>query len=123
QTDPVFEKCARGASPRDAIASVLLGMDYEFDGHDTPRIVLYASAESGALYLGIITNSLLQVERVDPKPGELLLVSTNELDYIDRNRRLSGYAAASLDAAADYLESGALFRPHEHGVLGLTVKL
>jgi len=123
QTDPVFEKCVRGASPRDAIASVLMGMDYEFDGHDTPRIVLYANAESGALYFGIVTNRLLQVEKVELEAGELVLVSTNEYNHIDRNRRLPGYAAASLDAAAGYLESGAIFRSHEHGVLGLTVKL
>lgn len=123
QTDPVFEKCVRGASPRDAIASVLMGMDYEFDGHDTPRIVLYASAESGALYFGIVTSRLLQVEKVELEAGELILVSTNEYNHIDRNRRLPGYAAASLDAAAGYLESGAIFRSHEHGVLGLTVKL
>jgi len=123
QTDPVFEKCVRGASPRDAIASVLMGMDYEFDGHDTPRIVLYANAESGALYFGIVTNRLLQVEKVELEAGELVLVSTNEYNHIDRNRRLPGYAAASLDAAAGYLESGPIFRSHEHGVLGLTVKL
>jgi IMP cyclohydrolase len=123
QTDPIFEKCARGQSPRDAIASVLLGMDYEFDGHDTPRIALYASADGGTLYFGIVTKSSLQVERVDPKPGELLLVSTNEHNHIDRNRRFSGYAAGSLEAAASYLESGPIFRSHEHGVLGLTLKV
>ncbi|HTV19201.1 MAG TPA: IMP cyclohydrolase [Polyangiaceae bacterium] len=123
QTDPVFEKCVRGASPRDAIASVLMGMDYEFDGHDTPRIVLYANAESGTLYFGIVTNSSLQIEKVEPAAGELLLVSTNEYNYLDRNRRLTGYAAPSFDAAVSYLESGAIFRSHEHGVLGLTVKL
>lgn len=123
QTDPIFEKGVRGASPRDAIASVLLGMDYEFDGHDTPRIVLYANADSGALYFGIVTNGSIQVEKVEPKAGELLLVSTNEYNYIDRNRRFSGYAAASLDLAMGYLESGPIFRQHEHGVLGLTLKL
>jgi IMP cyclohydrolase len=123
QTDPIFEKCARGQSPRDAIASVLLGMDYEFDGHDTPRIALYASADGGTLYFGIITSSSIHVERVDPKPGELLLVSTNEHNHIDRNRRFSGYAAGSLEAAASYLESGPIFRQHEHGVLGLTLKV
>jgi IMP cyclohydrolase len=123
QTDPVFEKCVRGQSPRDAIASVLLGMDYEFDGHDTPRIVLYANADSGTLYFGIITNSLFQVEKLDLQPGELLLVSTNEYNAIDRNRRFTGYAAESLQAATTYLESGAIFRSHEHGVLGLTLKV
>lgn len=123
QTDPIFEKCVRGQSPRDAIASVLLGMDYEFDGHDTPRIALYANAESGVLYFGIVTNASLQVERVDPRAGELLLVSTNEHNHLDRNRRFSGYAAASLEAAMSYLESGSIFRQHEHGVLGLTLKL
>jgi IMP cyclohydrolase len=123
QTDPIFEKCARGSSPRDAIASVLLGMDYEFDGHDTPRIALYANADSGALYFGVVTNASIAVERVDPKSGELLLISTNEFAHIDRNRRLAGYAAESLDAAASYLESGSIFRQHEHGVLGLTLKL
>jgi IMP cyclohydrolase len=123
QTDPIFEKCVRGQSPRDAIASVLLGMDYEFDGHDTPRIALYANADSGTLYFGIVTNASLQVERVEPRPGELLLVSTNEHNHIDRNRRLPGYAAGSLDAAATYLESGSIFRQHEHGVLGLTLAL
>jgi IMP cyclohydrolase len=123
QTDPIFEKAVRGASPRDAIASVLLGMDYEFDGHDTPRIALYANADSGALYFGIVTNGSIQVEKVEPNAGELLLVSTNEYNSIDRNRRFSGYAAASLDRAMSYLESGPIFRQHEHGVLGLTLKL
>lgn len=123
QTDPVFEKCVRGANPRDAIASVLLGMDYEFDGHDTPRIVLHANAESGALYFGVVTNGSIQVEKVAPEPGELILLSTNEYNYIDRKRRFPGYEAASLDAAVSYLESGSIFRQHEHGVLGLTLKL
>lgn len=123
QTDPVFEKCLRGASPRDAIASVLLGMDYEFDGHDTPRIVLYANAESGSLYFGIVTNSRLQVEPVELNAGELALLSTNEYAFIDRHRKLSGYTPASLGAAMDELEAGAAFRQHEHGVLGLTLAL
>jgi IMP cyclohydrolase len=123
QTDPIFEKCVRGATPRDAIASVLLGMDYEFDGHDTPRIALYANAESGTLYFGVVTKGWLQVDTVEPKPGELMLVSTNEFNFLDRQRRFSGYAAASLDGAMSYLESGPIFRQHEHGVLGLTLKL
>lgn len=123
QTDPIFEKLVRGASPRDAIAHVLLGMDYEFDGHDTPRIVMHACAESGALHFGIVTQNSLQVDTVKLARNQLALLSTNEYNCIDRQLRFSGYEAFSLDEAAEYLVNGAVFREHEHGVLGLTLAL
>jgi IMP cyclohydrolase len=123
QTDPVFEKIARGVSPRDAIATVLLGMDYEFDSYSTPRIVLYANADAQTLFLGIITDSLLQVEKLVLRPGEVALLSTNEHNYIERKPVFTGYAVSSLGAAMQYLVEGEPFKAHEHGVLGLTVEV
>ncbi|MEO8180698.1 MAG: IMP cyclohydrolase [Deltaproteobacteria bacterium] len=123
QTDPVFEKIMRGAAPRDAIASVLLGMDYEFDSYNTPRIVLYADAEAQSLFLGIITESSLQVEKLVLRPGDLALLSTNEHNYIERRPAFTGYAVSSLGAAMQYLVDGEPFKNHEHGVLGLTVEV
>ena len=38
QTDPIAEKIASGMAPRDALAYVMLSMDYEHDSLDTPRI-------------------------------------------------------------------------------------
>lgn len=122
-TDPIFEKCTRGMSPRDAIASVLLGMDREFDGHDTPRIALYASAVSPQIYFGVVTSTTLQVEEVELPTNQIALLTTNEYNDIDRRRLFGGFEASTLDDALDYLATGAAFREHEHGVLGAAIEM
>jgi IMP cyclohydrolase len=122
-TDPIFEKAARGMSPRDALASVLLGMDREFDGHDTPRIALHASAGSRSVCFGVVTSKALQIEEVELANNQLALLSTNEYDFIDRRRLFGDFDVSSLEDAVEYLAAGPIFRQHEHGVLGLAVEL
>ncbi len=34
----MYERSKAGNSPRDAIVGVLVGLDREFDQHDTPRV-------------------------------------------------------------------------------------
>jgi len=76
--DPAIDKISLGFGVRDAMALSLLALDYEHDSYNTPRIIAGLEADSGAMYLGIVGESRLSVERVDVTPGEALLVATYE---------------------------------------------
>ncbi len=72
--DPIAEKLDRGIPARDALADVLLAMDYEQDDYDTPRLAGVVASEMA--HIGIVRRDALLVEAVD----EPTLVATYERD-------------------------------------------
>jgi IMP cyclohydrolase len=60
--DPIVEKLALGYPPRDALASVLLALDFEKDDYETPRL---AGVLGDDTVVGIVRSDALLVEAVD----------------------------------------------------------
>lgn len=75
-TRPIFERLKAGNTVRDAIVSVLNGLDREFDEHDTPRICGLIDLEDRSLWLGSITADSISVRPVEVAAGECQYIST-----------------------------------------------
>ncbi len=69
--DPIREKISIGVSPRDALSTVLLALDYEKDAYDTPRIAGIIGEKS---VIGVVRKNGIDVQTVD----RTMLVSTYE---------------------------------------------
>lgn len=115
-TRPIYERLKAGNDPRDAIASVLVGLDREFDQHDTPRICGVIDLAEGTLWLGSITATSLSVMPVEVQPGELAYITTYEFplpraDQIDRD-----FDAADPDAACRHIIGASVFAQFEKPV-------
>lgn len=104
--DPVAEKIGLGVPARDALASVLLALDYEKDDYDTPRI---AGVVGDTAYVAIVTRDSLVVEAVE----EPTLVATYEEQ---RPRPIGFEAEGAEDAARRAYELG-----YEHPVAACAV--
>ncbi|WP_411964917.1 IMP cyclohydrolase [Haloferax sp. YSMS24] len=74
QVDPIAEKLDMGYTPRDALAEILLALDYEKDDYNTPRIAGVVGADTA--FIGIVRKDALLVEEVE----EPTLVATYEED-------------------------------------------
>jgi IMP cyclohydrolase len=83
--DPIAEKLELGSPARDALAEVLLALDFEKDDYDTPRIAgivdtpatgADGSGEGRVAYVGIVRRDAVLVEAVT----EPTLVATYERD-------------------------------------------
>lgn len=123
QTDPIFEKIVRGASARDSLISVMSGMDYEFDGHNTPRISLVADARSNEVYLSRISKQAFHVAKIELQAGETAMIATNSIEFEEAFTPQTGFDAANTDEAFSILKGQNVFLEHEHGVLGVATKL
>jgi len=77
-TRPIFERLKAGNAPRDAIASVLMGLDREFDEHDTPRICGTLDLMQDRLWLGSVTAQSFHVVPMAAGPGQLAYITTYE---------------------------------------------
>ncbi len=77
-TGPIYERLKAGNAPRDAIVSVLVGLDREFDQHDTPRICGLVDLAENRLWLGSITATSLSVIPIEAWPGQLAYITTYE---------------------------------------------
>ncbi len=86
QTDPIAEKIALGAPIRDAIADVLLALDYEKDKYNTPRIAAAIARKSETGFLGIVRKDGIHVREIPVPAGKVFYVATYEIDDIDPAR-------------------------------------
>ena len=77
-TDPVAEKIQAGLPPRDAMASVMLAMDYEHDSLDTPRITGVVTPDGKHGWLAIVRKDALIVREFTLQPGQAFYVCTYE---------------------------------------------
>ena len=115
QTDPIAEKIGLGMEIREALATVLLALDYEKDDYNTPRIaaVVRAGAESG--FLGVVRHDGLEVRELAVAPGQAFYVATYEINSIDP-RRLDAFEAADAEAGARHVVDGGAFADLTHPV-------
>jgi IMP cyclohydrolase len=75
-TRPIFERLKAGHTPRDAMVSVLAGLDREYDGYDTPRLCGLFDRSTDTLWLGSVTATSLAVMPVEVGPGQMAYVTT-----------------------------------------------
>lgn len=118
-TDPIYEKCVRGMSPRDALISVLHGMDYEFDAQGTPRIAIVAPIGSSQIWAGFVSAHRFEVRSYEPARGEMWAFATNHLNRLPDEPMAHGFDVSTIDDALDYACSGPGFAEQQAGVVAL----
>jgi IMP cyclohydrolase len=116
QTDPIAEKIAEGASVRDAIAQVLLALDYEKDELSTPRIVAAVPLRGERGWLGIVRRDALVVKEIALTAGRAQYLATYEADDV-RPDQSAPFDAADPHAAAEAILTGPGFRDLERPVV------
>ena len=102
-TDIISGKIREGMNMRDAISLSLLAMDYEKDEYNTPRIG-GAIDLKGNGFIGIITDSGIEVKKVNP--GEAYYISV----YEQTTPKTVEYKATNATEAAEYIFDKGVFK-------------
>jgi IMP cyclohydrolase len=108
QTDPIAEKVSAGMPVRDAMASVLLSLDYEKDDYNTPRIAAAIAPGADSGWLGIVCHDGLMVCELPLAPGEAYYVATYEKNVVSPDQR-SAFDAPDAAAGAQFMVTGGAF--------------
>jgi IMP cyclohydrolase len=82
QTWPIAEKVISGSPVKDALALSLLALEYERDQYHTPRIAAVADYEHDEAWLGIVSDSKLEVRKLSLEPGQARLIAVYELTEV-----------------------------------------
>lgn len=106
-TDPVADKIGLGVPVRDALASVLLAMDYEKDDYDTPRVIAAVEAGSDAGFLGVVRRDGIEVRELPLSTDGCYYIATYEIDNIDPSRTDKCPPTTAADAARYVVDGGA----------------
>ena len=114
-TDPIAEKVAGGAPVRDAIALVLLTLDYERDALDTPRIAAAVPRAGDSAWLAIVRRDALVVKEVPLAAGAACYIATYEANDI-RDAQTSDFDADDAEHAARFAIGGGSFAQLENPV-------
>ncbi len=115
-TRPIFERLKAGNAPRDAIAGVLIGLDREFDEHDTPRIRGLFDAERDTLWLGSITADSLSIMPLELEPGRLAYITTYGFPLPSAAQCDRAFKAESADAICEHITQHSIFADFEKPV-------
>lgn len=115
-TDPIAEKIESGMTPRDALASVMLSMDYEHDSLDTPRISGVVQADGKRGWLAIVRKDALLVKEVTLAPGQAFYVCTYERNEPGPAQADCAFDAATPDDCCAYILKGGVFADFEKPV-------
>ncbi len=116
QTDPVAEKIESGMTPRDALAYVMLSMDYEHDSLDTPRITGVVTPDGKQGWLAIVRKDALLVREYSLQPGQAFYVCTYERNEPCIAQIDDGFDAASAADCCDYILGKGVFAAFEKPV-------
>lgn len=116
QTDPVAEKIAAGLPPRDALAYVMLSMDYEHDSLDTPRITGIVTPDGKKGWLAIVRKDALLVREFDMKPGQAFYVCTYEKNEPCQAQIDENFTADTAEEACQFILGGGVFADFEKPV-------
>ena len=102
--------------PRDALATVMLAMDYEHDSLDTPRItgIVDPAGETG--WLAIVRKDALIVRSFALKPGEAFYVSTYEKNVPSPEQRDGAFDVSTAQEACDYILGKGVFAEFERPI-------
>ena len=104
-TDPIFEKLEAGASPFEALGSVLSEMEYEHDDYHTPRIAGIVTDTKG--YLGIVRDNGTEVREFDLADNTCEYISTYETNTMSAEKY--EIKAANADEIAEFVVDGGVF--------------
>lgn len=116
QTDPVAEKIESGMASRDALAYVMLSMDYEHDSLDTPRITGVVQPDGRKGWLAIVRKDALLVKELEIKPGQAFYVCTYERNEPGYAQADSAFDAASAEECCDFILGKGIFADFEKPV-------
>ena len=116
QTDPVAEKIESGMAPRDALAYVMLSMDYEHDSLDTPRITGVVSPAGRTGWLAIVRKDALLVKEFAMEPGQAFYVCTYERNEPGIAQIDTSFDAVSADDCCDFILGKGVFADFERPV-------
>ncbi|NLU41652.1 MAG: IMP cyclohydrolase [Firmicutes bacterium] len=111
QTWPIGEKIISGLPVKDSLSLSLLALEYERDQYHTPRIAAVADYSRDEAWLGIITDSKLEVRKVPVEAGEARLLAVYELTEV-----------TSVDIASENPEGIAqelMELPYEHPICSI----
>lgn len=108
-TRPIFERLKAGNAPRDAIASVLMGLDREFDEHDTPRICGTLDLMQDRLWLGSVTAQSFHVVPMAAGPGQLAYITTFEFPHPSRDQLDPSFAVHDSDQVCQHMMGNSVF--------------
>lgn len=109
QTDPVSEKIAAGMPPRDALAYVMLSMDYEHDSLNTPRITGVITPDGSRGFLAIVRQDALLVREFSLLPGQAFYVCTYERNEPGPEQREDSFEASDAAAACTFIMQKGVF--------------
>lgn len=112
-TRPIFERLKAGNCPRDAMVSVLAGLDREFDEHDTPRICGLVDIAKDRLWLGSVTATSLAVRPVDVARGQMTYITTYGFPLPLDEQADTAFQAASADDVCRHLTFSSVFSQFE----------
>jgi IMP cyclohydrolase len=115
-TRPIFERLKAGNDPRDAIVSVLVGLDREFDQHDTPRICGLVDLAENKLWLGSITATSLSVMPIEVRYGHLAYITTYEFPQPRAEQIDADFDAADPEIVCRHLTNASVFSQFEKPV-------
>ncbi len=119
-TDPIAEKIASGVPPRQAIALILLALDYERDALDTPRIAAAVPRTGDSGWLAIVRRDAIIVKNVPLSPGAASYIATYEANNI-RGSQSSDFDASNASEAARFAIAGGAFAQLENPVTSAAV--
>ncbi len=112
-TRPVYERLKAGNSPRDAIVGVLVGLDREFDQHDTPRICGLIDLAEDSLWLGSITANSLAVAPVEVADGQMAYITTYEFPLPQAGQTDIKFNVTDADETCRHVIAGSVFAGFE----------
>lgn len=115
-TDPITEKLASGMTVRDAMISVLYGMDYEHDSLNTPRIAAVVEQGSSLGCLGIVRHDALLIQQFTLTPGNAFYVCTYEHNVPCSHYHDSAFDADSAADACQYVLGKGVFAELERPI-------
>lgn len=79
QTWPICEKIICGSPVKDALALSLLALEFERDQYHTPRIAAVADYSRDEAWMGIVTDSKLEVKKLSVGASDAYLLAVYEL--------------------------------------------
>ncbi len=115
-TDPIAEKLSGGMSVRDAMITVLHGMDYEHDSYNTPRITAVIDTEAQTGTLGIIRHDGIFVKSFVLKAGQAYYVATYEQNYPSEEFKDKDFHVDNADEACNYILGQGVFADLERPI-------
>lgn len=116
QTRPIFERLKAGNSVRDALASVLVGLDREFDAYDTPRICAVIDRTRNKLHFGSISADALSVSPIETAPGQMAYISTYGGPLPSPGQTDPDFSASDAAGTCAHLIGGSVFARFEKPV-------